>query len=72
MGLPTVGSNTVWVFLGGLIFGAVLAYFLSFNVNVRFPPGVIPHETTQATSTPAITSTSSMPLYTSSTVGAYQ
>ena len=64
-----IGSKTVWVFLGGLIVGAVLAYFLSFNVNVglKFPP-----VTTPATSTPAITSTSSTPSPTSSTAGAYQ
>ena len=63
-----IGSKTVWIFLGGLIVGAVLAYFLSFSVNVgvKFPAA-----TTQATSTPAITST---PTITSSstTVGAYQ
>ena len=68
MGLPTVGSNTAWVFLGGLIVGAVLAYFLSFNINVgvKFPAA-----TTPATSTPAITSTPTVTT-SSATVGAYQ
>ena len=64
-----IGSKTVWVFLGGLIVGAVLAYFLSFSVNVgvKFPAA-----TTPATSTPAITNTPSTPTYTSTTAGAYQ